>query len=156
MKKLGLLLLMLMVSICIFAKGEVKTIVYTTNPVMHCEGCENKIKNQLKYEKGIKMVVTDVEKQTVTITYDASKTSPEKIEAAFGKINYKVKQVNPNATKTGCQGCAGGHGCAKEQGCGKHEGCAKAEGCGKQEGCKKAEGQCCKEKEQKASECCKK
>ena len=98
MKKLGLLLMMLMMSIAIFAKGEVKTIVYTTNPVMHCDGCENKIKNHLKFEKGIKMVETNVERQEVKITYDAEKTTPEKLEKAFSKIGYKVKVVKAPAT----------------------------------------------------------
>lgn len=142
MKKLGLLFVMLMVSICIFAKGELKTIVYTTNPIMHCEGCENKIKNYLKFEKGIKKIVTDVPNQTVTITYDDSKTTPEKIEAAFGKISYTVKQVCPNA-KGGC--CKAEGGCPKAEG-----GCPKAEG-----GCPKAEGGCCQMLPVK-TDCCKK
>lgn len=95
MKKIMSMMLMLMVSIAIFAKGEIKTVVFTTNPQMHCENCENKIKNHLKFEKGIKSIVTSVEFQTVTITYDSDKTNPEKLQAALKKINYEVKEVDP-------------------------------------------------------------
>ncbi len=84
----------LMISVAIFAKGEVKTVVYTPTPMMHCQGCENKIKGNLKFIKGIKSIATDLEKQTVTITYDAKKTTTEKIEAGFNKIGYEVKTVN--------------------------------------------------------------
>lgn len=133
MKRFSLLLMMLMMSISIFAKGELKTVVYTTNPVMHCQNCENKIKNELKFVKGIKKIETSVENQTVTITYDEAKTSPEKIEKAFSNIKYKVKRVEGKA------------GCGKHEGCAMHQGCANHEGCGKHEGCQK-EGDCCKEK----------
>ncbi len=84
---------MLMISVAIFAKGEIKTVVYTTTPQMHCAGCENKIKGNIKYIKGVKSIETDLEKQTVTIKYDSSKTTPEKIVAGFSKIGYEVKEV---------------------------------------------------------------
>ena len=84
---------MLMISVAIFAKGEIKTVVYTTTPQMHCAGCENKIKGNIKYIKGVKSIETDLEKQTVTIKYDSSKITPEKIVAGFSKIGYEVKEV---------------------------------------------------------------
>lgn len=93
MKRFMSMIVMLMISVAIFAKGEVKTVVYTPTPMMHCQGCENKIKGNLKFLKGIKSITTDLEKQTVTITYDSSKTKPEKIEAGFNKIGYEVKEV---------------------------------------------------------------
>ncbi len=84
---------MLMISVAIFAKGEIKTVVYTTTPQMHCAGCENKIKGNIKYIKGVKSIETDLEKQTVTIKYDSAKTTLEKIVAGFSKIGYEVKEV---------------------------------------------------------------
>ncbi len=95
MKRLMSIFAMLMISVAIFAKGEIKTVVYTTKPQMHCAGCENKIKGNLKYIKGVKSIETNVEKQTVTIKYDSSKTTPEKIVAGFGKIGYEVKDITP-------------------------------------------------------------
>lgn len=72
---------------------DIKTIVFTTTPQMHCENCENKIKNNVRFVKGVKSIVTNVEEQTVTITYDADKTTPEKISQGFSKIGYTVKEV---------------------------------------------------------------
>lgn len=102
MKKILLFLAAFMMSAAIYAKGEVKKVVFTTNPVMHCDGCENKIKNHMKFEKGIKKIETNIERQEVVITYDAEKTTPEKLVKAFSKIGYKVKVVKaPAAVQKG-------------------------------------------------------
>ncbi|MHC6729207.1 heavy-metal-associated domain-containing protein [Prevotella sp. TF12-30] len=52
---------------------EIKTVVFTTTPQMHCAACENKIKNNLRFEKGIKNIETSVPDQTVTVKYNADK-----------------------------------------------------------------------------------
>ena len=54
---------------------EIKTMVFTTTPQMHCAACENKIKNNLRFEKGIKNIETSVPNQTVTVKYNADKTT---------------------------------------------------------------------------------
>uniref|UniRef100_UPI004026F15A hypothetical protein n=1 Tax=Prevotella sp. TaxID=59823 RepID=UPI004026F15A len=36
----------------LFAK-DIKTVVFTTTPQMHCAACENKIKSNLRFEKGL-------------------------------------------------------------------------------------------------------
>lgn len=92
MKKLLFILSMLMMTLTGFAKG-VQTMVVTTKPQMHCAGCENKIKNGLKYEKGIKDIITSVPDQTVTVKYDPSKTNEENITEAFKKMGYSVRTV---------------------------------------------------------------
>ena len=48
---------------------------FTTTPQMHCAACENKIKNNLRFEKGIKSIETSVPNQTVTVKYNADKTT---------------------------------------------------------------------------------
>lgn len=78
---------------------DIKTVVFTTNPQMHCEGCENKIKNNVRFVKGVKSIETNVEKQTVTIKYDADKTNADKIKEGFAKIGYSVKVVNSSEAK---------------------------------------------------------
>ena len=87
MKKLVLSMVCVLATIAATAK-DIKTLVVTTNPVMHCESCENKIKDNLKFEKGIKKIETNVEEQRVTITYDADKNSAENIKKAFNKFGY--------------------------------------------------------------------
>ena len=54
---------------------EIKTVVFTTTPQMHCEAPENKIKSNLRFEKGIKSIETSVPNQTVTVKYNADKTT---------------------------------------------------------------------------------
>ena len=92
MKKLILLTVMLLTMTMASAK-DIKTVVLTTEPPMHCEGCEKRIKENIRFEKGIKKIVTDVEHQTVTITYDADKTTVENIIKGFEKINYTAREV---------------------------------------------------------------
>ena len=91
-KSLVAMLVMLMVSAVTFAK-DIKTVVFTTTPQMHCENCENKIKNNLRFEKGVKEITTSVDNQTVTVKYDADKTTPDKIQQGFKKFGYEARQL---------------------------------------------------------------
>ena len=164
MKKIMTVTAMLVFAISMFAK-DIKTVVFTTLPQMHCENCENKIKGNLRFEKGIKQITTSVPDQKVTIEYDADKTTPENIAKGFAKIGYEATVVTGEAKKKGCSGCskkadATKGSCCKKNGEKKEGNCCKKaevkkEGCG---GCsKKAEavkGNCCKKDgEKKAGSC---
>ena len=61
-----------------FAK-DIKIVVLNTDPQMHCANCESKIKNNIRFEKGIKEIETNLADKTVTIKYDADKTTVRKI-----------------------------------------------------------------------------
>lgn len=87
MKKLLTFAILAFISLYLNAK-DIKSITLTTEPEMHCEKCENKIKKNLRFEKGIKSIKTDLQSKTVTITYDADKTDESAIIEAFKKINY--------------------------------------------------------------------
>lgn len=153
MKKILFTLLMALVAMTITAK-DWKTVVVTTNPQMHCENCENKIKGNLKFVKGIKDVQTSVAEQKVTIQYNEKQTNEEAILKAFKKFGYTATVVNCcSKAESGCakaEGCPNAEqsACCKkaETGCPKAEsGCSKAEaGCSKPEGaCQKTESGCC-------------
>lgn len=71
---------------------DIRTVSVTTDPQMHCANCEKKIKNYFRFEKGIKKIETSVPEQRVTITYDADKTSEDKIIASFSKIDYRAEK----------------------------------------------------------------
>ena len=75
-----------------------KTVVFTTNPKMHCENCEKRIKNNLRFEKGVKKIETDIEKQTVTITYDADKTTVDDLLKGFEKFQYTARVLKDGET----------------------------------------------------------
>ena len=104
MKKMMTIMAMLVFAISMFAK-DIKTVVFTTLPQMHCENCENKIKGNLRFEKGIKDIQTSVPDQKVTIQYDADKTNPGKIAKGFAKIGYEATVVTEEAKKAGRSGC---------------------------------------------------
>ncbi len=92
MKKVLILSTMMLTAIVAIAK-DIKTVVVTTQPQMHCSGCEDKIKGNLRFEKGVKQIECSIDEQRVTITYDADKTSSEKIIQSFGKFGYKATEV---------------------------------------------------------------
>ncbi|MCM1291978.1 MAG: cation transporter [Bacteroides sp.] len=111
---------------------QTSTAVFTVSPAMTCQNCENKIKSNLRYEKGVKSIATDLQKQTVTVTYDPAKTTESNIAKAFGKIGYEATLCTgeacgkPADKPAGCCGKQGGEG----KGCGKAEGqhCGKCKG----------------------------
>ncbi len=88
-------LLMIMASLLLIAGGkDLRVLVMTPTPNMHCEKCENKIKKNLRFEKGVVKIETSVKEQTVTVTYNASKTNVEKIQVAMKEIGYETKVIS--------------------------------------------------------------
>ena len=63
-------LIAIMAAVCFtatcFAK-DIKIVVLNTDPQMHCANCESKIKNNIRFEKGIKEIETNLADKTVTI-----------------------------------------------------------------------------------------
>ncbi len=92
MRKVIMTLAIALMGVAAQAK-DIKTVIFTTQPQMHCASCEKKIKGNLRYEKGVKRIDTSVEQQKVTVKYDADKTSAEKLQKAFKKFGYEARQV---------------------------------------------------------------
>ena len=84
---------MLTIALNLSAQTKSDTLVVTTQPQMHCQSCENKIKSNIRFVKGTKKITTSVPKQTVTIVYDNRKAEYADFVAAFKKIGYEVKKV---------------------------------------------------------------
>lgn len=145
MKKFNMIMAAMMIAATGFAK-DIKTVVFNTAPEMHCNSCENRIKNGLKFEKGVKDIKTDLETKTVTIEYDADKTNVDNLVAAFAKIEYKATEAGKGAAagekKGGCckkkaaEGAAAGE---KKGGCCKKKAAEGATAAAGEGGCKKAE-----------------
>lgn len=88
-------LLMIMASLLLAAGAkDLRVLVMTPTPKMHCESCENKIKKNLRFEKGVVKIETNVEEQTVSVTYNAAKTNAENIQAAMKKIGYDTSVIS--------------------------------------------------------------
>ena len=92
MKKVFTTAFITMLSLSAFAQTKADTLVVTTTPEMHCEGCENKIKKNIRFVKGTKKIETSVPQQSVTIIYDGRKATYADFEAAFRKIGYEIKE----------------------------------------------------------------
>ena len=68
---------------------ELKTTVFQTD--VDCENCAKKVDNSIPYQKGVKEVKVDVPSRTVTVTYDATKSSDEALLKAFKKVKVKAE-----------------------------------------------------------------
>lgn len=107
MRKVIMTLAIALMGVAAQAK-DIKTVIFTTQPQMHCASCEKKIKGNLRYEKGVKRIDTSVEQQKVTVKYDADKTSAEKLQKAFKKFGYEARQVKSDekVEREASQGCS--------------------------------------------------
>lgn len=102
MKKLLCVALMLIAAVSAVVAKDIKTLVVTTDPEMHCQSCEKRIKNYFKFEKGIKKIETSLEHQAVKLTYDADKTTKEKLLKGFAELEFDVKEIaDPFSSKKG-------------------------------------------------------
>jgi copper chaperone CopZ len=72
---------------------------------MSCHNCENKIKENIRFVKGVTAVNPSVEQQKVVVKYNSDKTDVTKITAAFKKIGYTATEFDPNAAKTEKKAC---------------------------------------------------
>lgn len=71
---------------------DIRVVVFKVSQ-MHCENCEKKVKNNMRFEKGVKELSTELKDKTVSITYDAEKTDVKKLQAGFKKFNYEAEFV---------------------------------------------------------------
>ena len=78
---------------------DIKTVILTTQPEMHCANCEKKIKENIRFEKGIKSITTNLKDKTVTVEYDAEKTNVQNIIKGFKKIKYEASEVKKDKVK---------------------------------------------------------
>lgn len=90
MKRILSLALML-VSLAVITNAKAPadtTAIFNVMPKMSCQNCENKIKSNLRFEKGIKSIETSLDSQTVTVVFNPKKTNVENIQKGFKKIGY--------------------------------------------------------------------
>jgi copper chaperone CopZ len=71
---------------------DFRTVVFKVEQ-MTCQDCEKKIRDNIRFEKGLKKFTTGLKTKTVTITYDVEKTNVERLQAGFKKFNYEAVVV---------------------------------------------------------------
>lgn len=117
MKKYFTLLMLVMTFALTTAAKDIRTLYLTTKPKMSCSNCENKIKGNIRFVKGVKAIETNIEKQLVTVTYDADKTTEETIIKSFEKFGYTAERVTsqPVSQKESSVCCQNQHNLDGEQ-----------------------------------------
>ena len=58
--------------------------------------CEKKIKDNLRFEKGVSKIDVSLKENTITIAFDPSKTNSEKLIQAFNKIGFNASVYSKN------------------------------------------------------------
>ena len=103
-KVLVIMLFVFLAALTALVKAENVKVVFSVEPQMTSQSSENKIKTNIRFEKGVSEVVTDFEAQTVTVTYDNTKTDVEKLAEAFKNLGYTVTPACAG-NSAACAGC---------------------------------------------------
>ena len=92
MKKLFILMAIAITSLSASAQknNQTDTLQVKTTPQMHCVNCENKIKKNIRFVKGVKEIKTSVPDQKDTNIYQKDKSTYEDYVKAFSRIGYKI------------------------------------------------------------------
>ena len=91
-----------LLSVAAVLAKDIRVVVFKVSQ-MQCEKCEKKVKDNMRFEKGLKDIATEVKTKMVTITYDAEKTNVKNLQAGFNKFNYEaefVKETKKDDQKT--------------------------------------------------------
>jgi copper chaperone CopZ len=91
-KKLIMLFAVLILSAGTMMAKDLRTVVFKVEQ-MTCEHCVKEIKDNIRFEKGLKKFTTDLDTKIVTITYDAEKTNVAQLQAGFKKFKYEAVVV---------------------------------------------------------------
>ena len=75
---------------------------------MDCNSCKLKIEKNIAFEKGVKLLDVNLEKQCVEITFNDEKTDVLRLQKGFEKIGYKAellvaKACCNNKSATACK-----------------------------------------------------
>lgn len=73
------------------SEKKTETVVFVSN--MHCQNCVKKVSENIAFEKGVKDLDVNLEKNTIKITFDASKNTKEKLAAAIKKLGYNAVET---------------------------------------------------------------
>ena len=87
----------------------IKTQIYCSH-CLQCGSCGANINDHITANKGIKKVVVDPKENTITVSYDANKTTPEKIREAILKAGYDADDQKATAQAVNAL-----DGCCKKQ-----------------------------------------
>lgn len=68
------------------SKAKTETVVFDVS--LHCDACKAKVEKHIPFEKGVKDLAVDLEKKTVTVTFDPRKNTAEGLRKTIEKLGY--------------------------------------------------------------------
>ena len=87
----------------------IKTQIFCSH-CLQCGSCGKNINDHISENAGIKKVSVDPKANTITVTYDADKISPEKIRKAINAAGYDADdQKAPATAVNSLDGCCKKH-----------------------------------------------
>ena len=104
--RIFLIVSLLFSSMIAFASDKV-TELFTLDHQMS-QACEKKIKDNLRFEKGISKIDVSLKENTIAITFDEDKTDTQNIIKGFKKIGFNAFLVSPDGevpAKESCEHC---------------------------------------------------
>ena len=81
-----------LLSVAAVLAKDIRVVVFKVSQ-MHCENCEKKVKNNMRFEKGVKELSTELKNKTVSITYDTEKTDVKKLEGKWNIVEVKGEKI---------------------------------------------------------------
>jgi len=79
----------------VFAQERVNNseaqVVFLVN--MHCHACEQKVKKNIPYDRGVRNLTTDLENQLVSITYRTNRTDKDKLKKSIEKLGFTCSEA---------------------------------------------------------------
>lgn len=87
----------------------IKTQIYCSH-CLQCGSCGKNINDHIRENAGVKKVEVDPKANTITVTYDAAKTNPDKIRKAVNDAGYDADDKKAPATAVNSlDGCCKKH-----------------------------------------------
>lgn len=94
--KVTLLTMALIVSSVAFSQKANKTETISIKTSSQCDMCKHTLEKAMAYEKGVKKSNLDVPTSVLTVEYNPSKTTPEKIKKAVTETGYDADELPAN------------------------------------------------------------
>src|SRR4051812_8683586 len=86
------LITLLLLIITITAKSQSTDTLYIQTSSV-CENCKARIEKNMSFEKGVKTSDLNIEKKTLMVVYNPSKTTPENLRVALTAIGYDADSL---------------------------------------------------------------
>ena len=67
------------------------SVVFKVN--VDCHSCEQKIKKNIPFERGVRNVTVNLEKQQVAIEFQPNRTNKDKLKQAIVKLGFTCEEV---------------------------------------------------------------